>query len=263
MPGNAPARLSGPVINGTWNPVLFQNGLQCPGTATQVPADGKWLPIRPAYQATQMWCWLTVGQMVFEHFKIIPQGVSGYSQCGIMQTIYAGHAQLGGCARSCGACAMLGGGSSREVAGMLTDFPHRLSVMTRKDVPRLFATNTTVLKSAEMIAELEADRPVVVAVSPSNDPIATLRSLNPFLPAQHVALVVGYLVAKGKVWYRVNDPFPFQAVNVASPYELNGGIAQVNPNGASVAYWIREDALKSQLRWSESFLLRHDGNHHP
>lgn len=267
MPGNVPATLSGSVVNDTWSVDLQQGRIQCKGDAKRTSrAVGKWLSVSPRYQATPMWCWLTVGEMVFEYFKVLPaQANSAFGQCQIMQTIYQGNPQFAACANNCAACAQLGGGSSREVTGMLVDFPHRLATMGHTSVPRLFSTTAGILDAGDVSAELNADRPVVIAISPSNDPIRSrVRSLNPFFPAEHVALIVGYLETKGKVWYRVNDPYPFLAMRMRSPYEAAGGIAQLDTTGqGSVSYWITEAALKSQLNWSESFLVRLDGTHHP
>jgi hypothetical protein len=266
VPGNVPpVTLRGQVVGNEWQFVMHQGPLRCAGLATRAAAiDGRFVAISPAYQATPMWCWLTVGEMIFRHFAITqPQGNSGMNQCAIMQTVYQGSPQYNQCAQNCMACAQLGAHSSREFAGMLTDLPRRLAVTQHRAVPRLFVATSAVLPANDVKAELEADRPVAIGISPSNMP--NPQQMNLFFTPQHVALIVGMVESKGIVWYRVNDPFPFHLFGMPPPYVTAGGIYQINvvPPAASVAYWIKEADLKTKLRWSESFLVRQEGQHQP
>ena len=99
-------------------------------------------------------------------------------------------------------------------------------------------------------------------------PITGLGSLNQFFPPQHVALIVGFLRSGSEVWYRVNDPYPFPiqpAALAQNPYVVAGALPQIDlrPAGIAVTYWIRDNALKQNLSWTESFLVRLDGQHQP
>lgn len=272
---NGDVSISGAVVGDDWSVALDQ--MVATATAMRVPfhctgslkrtsaAAGIVLDVNGAYQQSPMWCWLTVGQMLFEYYNVLPpNSFSAYSQCQIMQTIHLGNQYFTACAENCGACAMLGGASSREVAGMIVDFPHRLSVLANTRVPRLFAATAGPLKPSEVADELARLNPLVVAISPSQSPYAAMQSMTPFTVAQHVALLVGRLEVKGKVWYRINDPFPFQATGTPTPYLANGGLVHVSPSKlGTVSYWIRDDALRAGLKWSETFLVRRDGYHEP
>lgn len=272
---NGDVSISGAVVGDSWSAALDQMvataagarvPFHCSGSLKRTSAAaGVVLDVNGAYQQTPMWCWLTVGQMLFEYYNVLPaNSFSAYSQCQIMQTIYLGNQNFAACAANCGACAMLGGASTREVEGMIVDFPHRLSALTSTRVPRLFAATAGPLKPAEVTDELARQNPLVVAISPSQSPYTAMRSMNPFTVAQHVALLVGVLEVKGKVWYRINDPFPFQATGMLSPYLANGGLVHVSPSKlGTVSYWIRDDALRAGLKWSETFLVRRDGYHEP
>lgn len=265
LAGGAPLSARGTVQSDNWTLTLTEGTATCRGTLTRTgPAKGAWLDVPPVYQATPMWCWLTAGEMLFEYYGVLPRGsFGGYSQCQIMQTIYLGSANYRACAANCNACTMLGGSSSREVQGMIVDFPHRLATLTQRRVPRLFAATASAVKSAEVAMELEGGHPLVAAISPSQG-ANLLPSMGPFAPAQHVVLIVGYIEVKGRIWYRINDPFPYVAQRQPIPYVALGGLVHVTPTSpGTIAYWITDAALRTGLNWSETFLARADGEHVP
>lgn len=69
-------------------------------------------------------------------------------------------------------------------------------------------------------------------------------------------------------WYRINDPYPFPiqpgTLN-QNPYVVAGALPQIDlrRNEIVVTYWIRDVNLKQNMNWSESFLVRVDGQHQP
>lgn len=260
LPNGQNVVLDGQVQANQWAARIQQGPYVCQALLSHTRSmDWVLLPIPPSYQAEPMWCWLTVGEMVFRHFGVVPPAAptGGTTQCEILASISLG-AQNQQCAQNCSACRYLGGGSMREVAGMLSDYPSRLARMGRP-TRRLFSAITPPLPFDEVRAELEAGRPVIIGINPGQS-FAIQRSLNPFLPPMHVALIVGYARSDRGVRYFINDPYPFpvgpQAVQ--NPYLQAGAQPMVVSSGAglqSVAYSIPIESLAA-LSWTESILVR-------
>jgi hypothetical protein len=208
------------------------------------------LQIAPVMQSLPVWCWLAVGEMAFRHFGV-PQVQGPNYQCGIIGaiSIATNYAQ---CASptSCALCA-IPAGSTRDMIGMLADYPRRAARISGSPAPRLYATVAAPLSDSEMQAEIDASRPVVVGISPSRAGLPA-----EFAAAQHVALVVGYeFPQQGPARFIINDPYPYPAP--ANPYLAAGG----QPSGIALQYVIASSALRSQLGWSDSFLLSANGRH--
>jgi uncharacterized protein YkwD len=210
-------------------------------TCVTVPGSGvrgkasKTLPIPPKTQALQNWCWLTVGQMIFEYYGVpgVPgaKGDRGY-QCGIIATVFPRW-----CRANCFAC-NIGANNSANVIRMLNQYPPGV-----KAPPGVQATNPkSPLTAAQVKAEIDADRPIIAGISPGSG--------NPKRPVpEHVALVVGYVDAPdGKTYLIVNDPYPFDTARAPNPYVRAGG-----RNNGDGSYCIALDAFRDRLAWSESF----------
>lgn len=255
MPNNLTAQLEGHISNesitGSFNQGMLKCNLQLQKTS---PVTMKIIPIQPSYQTEPMWCWLTVGEMVFRYTGVLNDGAPGFSsQCQILQSIMLGSNNFA-CSANCTLCASLGGGSSREVAGMLSDFPRRLRV-GGQNVPRIFSSVAERLPANVMRTEIDAQRPVIIGISPGQQ-FAPQRMFNQFFPPMHVALVIGYMVTSNGLWYLVNDPYPFPPAQ--NPYKGAGAIPLVYTIGANpvaASYWIKESGLNT-LAWSESILVR-------
>src|SRR5205814_7234312 len=81
------------------------------GNMTAVSAET--LSISPVMQETPDWCWLAVGQMIFEHFNI--PAVNGDYQCGIVAFWGARptpYGWQGPCMSNCRACPLPAGSFS-------------------------------------------------------------------------------------------------------------------------------------------------------
>ncbi|WP_224247384.1 hypothetical protein [Hyalangium gracile] len=249
--------LAGALDGATWSATLTQGPLSCPAKFQRLSdLQLKTLPIAPRAQAQPHWSWITVGEMVFRHYGVVvaKDTVDSSAQCHIVRALFSGSEQFQ-CQSNCSPCESMSGGSSVEVAGMLTSVPRRLAASGRP-VPRLYAAGAPVLPASQMIQELEQGNPIVVGLSPGA-PSALPASLHRFLPPMHAALVTGYLKSSAETWYLVNDPYPFRDP-LTNPYVQQQsvpvmGLLQGAP--IPVAYWIRESALKAGLQWSESFLL--------
>ena len=203
------------------------------------------LRIAPVQQATPVWCWLAVGEMVFRSFKV--PSINEHFQCGIVGAVSIGTAR-DECARDCRRC-NVAGGDATTVMGMLVEYPRRASMLTGSSVPRLFVAHAQALSPAELKRELDAGHPVVAGINPASRP-------DTFGASAHVALIVGYRVIDGMLWLLVNDPFPFSPAIWADPY-LAVGARLLEPGRYGVPY----ATYTEQMGWVESFLLRRDGDH--
>jgi len=204
------------------------------------------LPIAPVTQATPVWCWLAVGEMVFRYFDV--PAVNEHFQCGLIGAISIGTAK-DICASDCTKCTVPGGDAT-TVTAMLTEYPRRASLLKKLKSPRLFVSHGNVLTVDEVRKELDGDRPILAGISPAGRPQA-------FGPSAHVALIVGYENVDGGLRLVVNDPFPFSSKTWADPY-LKAGATLVSPGRYLVDYAVYTGAMG----WAESFLVRADGWHH-
>ncbi|WP_224368394.1 hypothetical protein [Hyalangium versicolor] len=258
VPRSYQAVLAGAVDGSSWTATLTQGPLSCPVTFQRSSdLERKTLPIAPVAQTRPIWSWITVGEMIFRHYGVLgPKDTPGFStQCNIVRALFKGSESFQ-CSTQCVLCESMRAGTVHDVAGMLTDFPRRLAASGRQ-TPRIFAAATPALEAREVMREIDQGNPIVVGLS-SGAPDAPSEGLERFFPPMHAALVVGYLKTAKATWYLVFDPFPFSDP-VTNPYMQQAaapvfGLRQ----GASVpvGYWIRESALKSGMKWTESFLLR-------
>lgn len=199
------------------------------------------LGIRPVRQGTAVWCWVAVGQMVFEHFGVPNVNPAGDYQCGIVGLLAAGTIRHD-CAYRCQNCSVPAGHHS-TVQRMISDYPERVAFVTGEQVSRLRSGYSPSALSAErLIAELDDDRPLIAGISPSGAPSGAT--------SQHVALIVGY-VEEDELMLLVNDPYPFGSQN---PYRWAGG--QSNGDGS---YWISYESFRRRLGWRESITVRRTG----
>lgn len=211
------------------------------------PQRTKSLPIAPKFQQTPVWCWLAVGEMVFSHFAV-PE-VNPNFQCGIVAAdSIATNMEM--CSRDCSLC-NVPVGTSREFAGMLVDYPRRAAALTGRKTPRVFATISGVLAVDAVASEIDRGSPVVAGISPGGVSGA-------FQTSAHVALIIGYDLSTdpSKPRLRVNDPFPFP--EAANPYLAAGASSP-----AAGSYSIPYETFQHALGWTESFLVRVEGDHDP
>jgi len=211
---------------------------------TALHANGSELDVTPRLQETYVWCWIAVGQMLFEYYDVPNVNPAGDYQCGIVGLLAAGTWRQD-CAYRCQNCTVPAG-SANGVIRMVEDYPVRVAAVGGRRVPRLTATYVRNSLSATSIArEIDAGRPFIAGISPSGRPA-------PWAASQHVALVVGYRQdARGAVWVLINDPYPFMQQN---PYLAAG--ATRNGRGA---YWIALESFVNYLNWRETILVQKRG----
>lgn len=188
------------------------------------------LDIDPVYQATPVWCWAAVGEMVFRYYGVRTINPAGHYQCGIVALLHPA------CDANCLNC-VVPAGSLTTMNNMLTRYPPVAGQRTNTNARISTRTRSQSLTLAAVRAEIDAGRPIVAGISPSG-------YTNFSNVSEHVALIVGYedddLI--------VNDPFPFtDRFIVANPY-LSGGGTSVAPGQYRIPY----ARFVSRLRWRET-----------
>lgn len=210
-----------------------------PRIASAVDSD---LSIQPVAQRTPVWCWLAVGEMVFKHFDVPNVNPAGIYQCGIIGAL-AGPYHI--CWRDCAQCTVPAG-NSQNITNMLLNYPRLAEKLTGIEAGGIRSSHVgRALRSAEIISELDDDRPIIAGISPAG-------MTGPF--AQHVVLIVGYEGDEDDLTLIVNDPYPYQYVgNRSDPYLAAGA------HGGEGEYRIELGTLKQRLHWTETFYkLRQD-----
>lgn len=211
----------------------------CGGVVDVAQAKDKDLGITPRLQETPVWCWVTVLQMVFEHYSIPNVNPGGDYQCGIIGAL-AGPNNV--CFQECRRC-VVSAQSVEQIRGSISYYPNAVQFLTRRPVKQLDASSQlTSLTKREVKAEIDANRPIIVGISFDSAP----RPLS-----QHVALIVGYDEdEKGNLTLTVNDPFPYDLPQFAknkNPYVAAGG--DDNFDGS---FSIDYDKFRSGLNWRET-----------
>lgn len=196
------------------------------------------LSISPVVQRTPVWCWVAVGEMVFNHFDVPNVSPVGEFQCAIIG-VMAGprHPCWGDCTRC-----VVPAGDPQNITNMLMQYPQVAGQLTRQSVRGIRSRRIVrALTPRELKEDLDNDRPVIAGISPAG-------VTGP--AAQHVALIIGYEEDDddNRLILIVNDPYPYQYVgNRADPYLLARG------EGGNGQYRISYDNFRLRLRWSESF----------
>jgi hypothetical protein len=207
----------------------------CKGCVLNRPAadKGKLLDIPPIYQGNRMWCWLTVAEMIFKYMKPPVPAFNPWKNQGVKPPVNLDPDkayQWGilavanpGCWERPDACADSGGSSWKHVQDTLKGYPPVAGQQSvGKGKPNSNKGVSSDLKmgclsAAEVKAEIDAGRPILVGISPG-------KAIPPPVP-DHVALIVGYQTqANGDIDLIVNDPWPYFATpNVPDPYVRAGG----------------------------------------
>lgn len=202
-------------------------------TGTLANASSEKLSIRPVMQETPEWCWLAVGQMIFEHFNIRAVNPSDY-QCGIIA--FWGARQTpsgwqGPCMNNCYRCP-LPAGSFTTIQAMLSQYPRMAG-----DQPLAFRSSGSPIDTESVKDEIDNERPILIGITPSGARLPV---------SQHVALLVGYDEEAEGLYVFVNDPFPYRAYGIDPFVSAGGRMVQAGQ------YRIRYEALRSRLVWRET-----------
>jgi len=195
------------------------------------------LDISPRIQESPVWCWVAVGQMVFEHYDIPNVNPNGDYQCGIVGALAGPSSPCFGNCRLCN----VAGGTMNNIKAMIVTYPRDVQFLLHQRVTQLSATvYDSPLSKGQVKTEIDAGRPIVTGVNfdAGNH------------PSQHVALIVGYDEdTEGNLILTINDPFPYdlRPFNaLPNPYVKAGG-----DDGRDGSFTIDYDKFRSGLRWRE------------
>jgi hypothetical protein len=194
------------------------------------------LSIRAVAQETPVWCWVTVGEMVFRYYHVPNVNPGGDYQCGIIGARFGPRTV---CWTNCRACQVPAGNPS-EITRMLREYPPFAGSVFNRRVSGLDSTHTLSAISKDQVKqEIDEGRPIIVGISPGGGGSAV---------SAHVALVIGYDESDDGLILTVNDPFPYQYVPpLTDPYLRAGGA------GGEGQYTIDFDTFRRQLSWRETF----------
>jgi hypothetical protein len=205
-----------------------------------VQARSESLGISPRLQETPVWCWVTVLQMVFEHYDEPNVNPVGNYQCGIIGVL-AGPYDI--CFRDCSRC-IRGARSISEIKWAISAYPTRVKqLFPQAEVKYLDGrTRYSPLSSETIKEEIDAGRPVITGISFSG---------SPRISSEHVALIVGYDEDEdGNLILEVNDPFPYDAPALGileNPYVKAGG--EDNYDGS---FNIKYNDFRTNFYWRET-----------
>jgi hypothetical protein len=218
------------------------------GTTTGALAQSNDLVIDPVEQRSPYWCWLAVGEMVFEHYGVPDVNPAGIFQCGIVGVIALHGLADRRCNRECRYCPEPAGTASR-LTQMLELYPRVLRGDGYFDGTVDATHRRSPLSRSSVVNEIDIGNPVIAGITPG-------RNLGAFRGgAAHVALIVGYYDDGDTLI--VNDPYPYQTVGW-DPYRAAGA-----RQTRYLQYEIDYDDFRRNLNWTESWLVeasRDDGD---
>jgi hypothetical protein len=126
---------------------------------------------------------------------------------------------------------------------VLQNYPAVAARYSGQQVNRIVTdTPTGVLSKDDVMSEIDADRPIVVGISPGGFTYGG--------QPEHVSVIVGYDDSDDDNFLlTVNDPFPYDAVmfSAQNPYVSAGGM-EVEEGQYSINY----EAFRQSLRWTQS-----------
>lgn len=190
-------------------------------------SNSKVLPIRPVTQATPVWCWVAVSEMLLRHYGIPNLNEGGNYQCALIANELEGS-----CRRFCGnpECIVPAGSVDRIIDAIesYADLASNDSVHAEHE--------DDALSPDAVVLDIENENPIIAGISPGGNTGGV---------SAHVALIVGY-EREGNMLI-VNDPFPFSEARMPNPYLQNGGERR-KPG----QYRISRENFIDELNWNES-----------
>jgi hypothetical protein len=172
--------------------------------------------------------------MVFRYYHVPAVNPINY-QCGLAAAVFGGP-----CVANCTLC-NVGSGPVGTIKYLLLNYPAFARNLTHKDGPDLSANVTTSeLSEDDIKSEIDDDRPVIAGISPHS-------GLLPPGLSEHAVLIVGYTESGGRLFLIVNDPFPYDMMNMQDPYTHKGG-SRLSPGRYRIAY----DTMVNDLAWGNT-----------
>jgi hypothetical protein len=161
------------------------------GVARPTPGD---LDISPAIQQTPVWCWAASAEMVLTYYDIPDLNPVGDFQCAIAALVSPP------CLNNCANC-LTGAPNMSYLRNVLQNYPAVAARYSGQPVNRIVTDAPTgVLSKDDVMSEIDADRPIVVGISPGGFTYGG--------QPEHVSVIVGYDDSDDDNFLlTVNDPF--------------------------------------------------------
>jgi hypothetical protein len=213
--------------------------------AKAAPSD---IDISPIFQETPVWCWAAVAEMVLNYYDIPDLNPMGDFQCAIAALVHPA------CLNYCRNC-ITNAPNMSYMRDVLQNYPAVAANYSQQSANKVLTNPPTgILSKAQVTMEIDADRPIVVGISPSGFTYGG--------QPQHVSLIVGYEDSDDDNFLlTVNDPFPYGAEMFSrpNPYVAAGG-AQRAPGQYSIKY----ETFRDRMHWSQSLAgIRTSGTLNP
>lgn len=217
------------------------------------------LDISPVQQATPVWCWVAVSEMVFEYYDVPNVNPARGYQCGVVGLLAAGTA-ADNCNRDCLLCTVKAG-SAQWLISTLEDYPKRVSVANNVETTKIRVTHLqNALSKKQISSYLSGAAPIIAGITPHG------RTQGQVL-ANHVVLIVGIDITEAveatedtpgseeTAVLTVNDPYPYGPGD--NPY-IYFRASQTKANQYEIDY---DSFLK--LNWSDSYIPKKVGVNRP
>jgi len=173
-------------------------------------ATAKTLNITPIYQETEVWCWAAAATMVFRYYGLPNVNIGGDYQCGVVAVTFPNP-----CAYNCLLC-QTGIETLTNLNFVIDNYGYTLTnfyFIPSRNLSSQFIFSA--LTMDQVVGEINANRPILVGISPSGFVSAPNVS-------EHVAVIIGYDTARSELV--VNDPYPFALFpGRTDPYVAAGG----------------------------------------
>ena len=138
------------------------------GGAAQALSRDNDLSITPVRQKTAVWCWLAVGEMVFEHYGVPDVNPVGIFQCGIVGLVALHGLAPPVCNLDCGQCKHPAGTAER-LRQMLELYPKVLRDNGQYDATINAGHQQSALSKSRIVSEIDAGNPIVAGISPGSN----------------------------------------------------------------------------------------------
>ena len=210
-----------------------------PNPNTPVSLAGKAvLAVTPSLQQTPVWCWAASAEMVFRYYGLPNLNPGGNYQCGIVGAWFNNTA----CFFDCGQC-RVGIGARSNQQQLLIGYGHFARAFGVQSRVLTASLIFRALAAAEIKAEIDGGRPIVIGISPGQ--AFALPNLS-----QHIAVLIGYDFTSAEPRVIVNDPFPFGIFPYSTtphPY-LSRGAVELR----SGQYLVSLSAVTTGLGWGNT-----------
>lgn len=161
-------------------------------------------------QQTSNWCWLATSEMVLKYHKACSVDGDNNYQTSIMRYMGSSGYAYDICVSNPYACSY---GAGTMLAFKIT-IDEYSSVSTKRCGSKLKTSiHDSSVSRAKIKTEIDNKRPIIAGINPS------LRGVHGPAP-EHVVVIIGYKLLKGKMYLYINDPYSYTGFNPYMYLEL-------------------------------------------